>query len=37
MANIFYEESALFKTGHILSATESSLQIEDIRGKRSKV
>lgn len=37
MHNVFYEEGGSFKTGHILSDTEQSLQIEDMRGKRSKI
>lgn len=37
MNNVFYEESGNFKIGHILQENESSLQIEDIRGKRSKL
>lgn len=37
MANVFYEESGGFKVGHILQETLGSVQIEDVRGKRSKV
>jgi exoribonuclease-2 len=37
MNNVFYEEEGVFKTGHILSEADSSLLIEDTRGKRSKL
>lgn len=37
MNNVFYEESGSFKIGRILQENEGSLQIEDIRGKRSKL
>ena len=37
MVNIFYEEGGTFKVGHILQETPGNVQIEDTRGKRSKV
>lgn len=37
MASVLYEEDSSFKTGNILSDTQNSLQIEDQRGKRSKI
>ena len=35
--NIFYEEDGAFKVAAIMSETDSSLQVESISGKRSKV
>ena len=37
MTNVLYEEEGVFKTGHILHDTDSSLLVEDTRGKRSKI
>ncbi|QNM96829.1 ribonuclease catalytic domain-containing protein [Chitinimonas koreensis] len=35
--NVFYEESGDFKVAAIMSETDATLQIEDARGKRSKI
>jgi exoribonuclease-2 len=35
--NIFYEEDGSFKVGSIMTDNETSLQIESIQGKRSKI
>ena len=35
--NVFYEESGTFKVGAILTDNNTSLQIEAIHGKRSKI
>lgn len=35
--NVFYEESGDFKVAAIMSESEASLQVEDARGKRSKI
>ncbi|PHV10140.1 ribonuclease catalytic domain-containing protein [Chitinimonas sp. BJB300] len=35
--NVFYEESGDFKVAAIMSETDATLQVEDARGKRSKI
>ena len=35
--NVFYEEDGSFKVGHIMSDIGTSLQIESVSGKRSKI
>ncbi len=35
--NVFYEEDGSFKVGHVMSDIGTSLQIESISGKRSKI
>lgn len=35
--NIFYEEDGSFKVGHILADNTTSLQVETLHGKRSKI
>ena len=35
--NVFYEEDGSFKAGHVMSDIGTSLQIESISGKRSKI
>ncbi len=35
--NIFYEEEGSFKVGNLMTDNESSLQVESIQGKRSKI
>lgn len=34
---VFYEDDGAFKAGHIMSETDSSLQVESESGKRSKI
>jgi len=35
--NVFYEEAGTFKVGAVLLDNNSSLQVEAIHGKRSKI
>ena len=35
--NVFYEEDGSFKVAHVMSDIETSLQIESVSGKRSKI
>ena len=35
--NVFYEEDGGFKVGHVMSDIGTSLQVEAISGKRSKI
>ena len=35
--NVFYEEDGSFKVGHVMSDIGTSLQIESVSGKRSKI
>ncbi len=35
--NVFYEEAGTFKVGAILADNNTSLQIETVHGKRSKI
>ena len=35
--NVFYEESGDFKVAAVMTESDASLQIEDARGKRSKI
>ena len=35
--NIFYEEDGAFKVGAILTDNTTSLQVESVHGKRSKI
>ena len=35
--NVFFEEDGAFKVGHVMSDIGTSLQIESISGKRSKI
>ena len=35
--NVFYEEAGTFKVGAILADNNTSLQIEAVHGKRSKI
>ncbi len=35
--NVFYEEDGSFKVGHVMSDIGTSLQIESVTGKRSKI
>ena len=35
--NIFYEEDGSFKVGSIMTDNDTSLQVESIQGKRSKI
>ena len=35
--NVFYEEGGDFKVATVMSETDASLQVEDARGKRSKI
>ena len=35
--NVFYEETGTFKVGTILADNNTSLQIEAVHGKRSKI
>ena len=35
--NIFYEEDGSFKVGNIMTDNTTSLQVESIHGKRSKI
>jgi exoribonuclease II len=37
LMNIFYEEDGTFKTGAILADNTTSLQVENVHGKRSKI
>jgi exoribonuclease II len=35
--NVFYEEDGGFKVAHVMSDIVTSLQVESISGKRSKI
>ncbi|QDQ26815.1 RNB domain-containing ribonuclease [Chitinimonas arctica] len=35
--NVFYEEDGTFKVATVMSETDATLQVEDARGKRSKI
>ena len=35
--NVFYEEDGSFKVGHVMSDIGTSLQVEAVSGKRSKI